>query len=307
MTNSAISDLLISESQDPYFNLAYEYELLNRASLEGRHFLFFYRNRPCVVLGRFQNPWREVNFEKLPVGIEIVRRHSGGGTVYHDEGNWNFSIIRPGVVIDEKTNLDILVQALAHFSFTIKINDRYDLTFDQKKVSGSAFRRVKGATLHHGTLLINAKLDALRGSLGQMSGLEIEGKGVLSVSSSVINLGQYNSSLNWDSFIDQLENQLAVSRTYWGKDSLSAFVKKKAQELKSWEWRWGQGPKCMIEVSQGDQSISLSLEKGIVTKVSGSPIIAKALMNKQVKAGHLLTTELSDQTALVKKINIAFF
>lgn len=262
--------LSYSLEQDPYVNLAHEYELLERAKRKKESHLFLYRNRPCLVLGRFQNPWREIDFGEKPEHVAFVRRHSGGGTVYHDLGNWNFSFIGPGDHIDEKKHLDVIRQALATFSLAIEMNERFDLLFEGRKISGSAFRRVKGAHLHHGTLLVDAKLSDLKSCLGKNASLSIEGKGVKSVPSPVVNIFEHAKDLSWERLLAALEKSLQHQATPWRRTEMSALEQEHHRLLTSWEWLWGQGPKAEITFSDSSHPVAqviLSLDKGFIEGV----------------------------------------
>mgnify|MGYP006080826187 CR=1 FL=1 len=265
-------NLYYSFSHDPHVNLALEFDLLNTIK-PGEVSLFLYRNEPTIIFGRFQNPWREVKFTKLPSDITLVRRHSGGGTVYHDLGNWNFCFIRHGKDIEEKKNLSLICNILKKFKIEAHINERSDLIVKaegtDKKVSGSAFRRIKDATLHHGTLLVDANLSSLRGVLGKEENFNIEGKGVASTPSSVINLSQINDKITWDTFLFEIEKDLSqnfvcLDEEFMNEDSLDYLAK-----LRSWEWKWGQGPGFGLVINNPcgfHGQISLSWSKGVIEK-----------------------------------------
>ena len=254
--------LIVSDSHDPFLNLAYEYELLNRA-VESESFLFIYRNNPCVVIGRFQNPWKELKFSKMSNDIKFVRRHSGGGTVYHDLGNWNFSFIKPGTKINEIENLNIITNALAEYGINAQINERFDIVINAddslKKISGSAFRRVRYAHLHHGTLLFDANLTSLKGLLGKDRCFNIEDKGVASVPSQVLNLSELDTALNFDLFLMTLQEQLGVPLQVLSSDESTDLTLHHYNTLTSWAWQWGQGPKAKFEI-KGESGIGLSFD-----------------------------------------------
>ena len=190
-----------SESDCPYTHLAIENELL-QGHFEGESHLFIYRNRPSLVMGRFQVPWREISFVRLHeveklLGekVNLVRRRSGGGTVYHDLGNWNFCFIHRSREIHRNENLKTICEFMSGLGYPIEANERYDLVFDggEKgifKVSGSAFKQKKDTSLHHGTLLMQANLKGLKGTLGHPKNWEVSGHGVKSHPSPVMNLGE---------------------------------------------------------------------------------------------------------------------
>ena len=159
--------VLVSPFYDPYLNLALEnyfFETLD----PGQPLLFLYVNEPSVVIGRFQNPWIESRPSALGP-IHLVRRQSGGGTVYHDPGNVNFSFISTQEEYDKTANLEIICRIMEKAGVNLSINERHDLTVNFKdevyKVSGSAFRLKKDKVFHHGTLLITSDRDKLKKAL----------------------------------------------------------------------------------------------------------------------------------------------
>jgi lipoate-protein ligase A len=175
-------------STDPFENLARE-ELLLETLEVGASALVLYVNRPCVVLGRHQNPVREVRLDELfRRGVPLVRRSSGGGTVWHDEGNLNWSYLGPRDTYDRGRVTDTVVRALGTLGVAVVPGEKGDLFFDGKKISGAAYLLKRDRALHHGTLLCRARLDDLRGLLGG-NGRLVEWVGVASRPSPVTNLG----------------------------------------------------------------------------------------------------------------------
>ncbi|KPI44099.1 putative lipoate-protein ligase A [Cyphellophora attinorum] len=216
------SFVFVSTSSDPYFNLSVEHYLLTHSDHTSR-ILFLYANRPCVVFGRNQNPWVECNLpaimEGLPpvvgdgkdtsaarVPIEIVRRRSGGGTVFHGEGNLNYCAIVPNdKSFSRHTHAEMVVRALRSVQKRrpgaadqeVEVNERHDIVMRRAddsnkrwlKVSGSAYKLLRGRALHHGTLLLDSPyLERISGLLKGMGKDLITMKGVGSVRSPVANL-----------------------------------------------------------------------------------------------------------------------
>jgi len=259
----------------PYTHLAIEKYLLD-GNFNGDSHLFFYRNSPSIVFGRFQVPWREINIPRLREisGIKLVRRRSGGGTVYHDLGNWNFCILHKQRTLKREENLSLIQALLAGVGISVVTNERFDLlSEDGRKVSGSAFKQKKEAHLHHGTLLMRAKLSDLRGVLGTHPEWTVTGKGIRSNPSQVVNLCELyhweNGSLEFGSWLKSVEeffkahlNLLSVQQWPVAKEMLPSVVKAESSELSSWDWVWGETPEFSIESSQGE---SLTLKKGIIT------------------------------------------
>lgn len=198
-----------SHTNDPYTNLAIENYLLNHSQPESRIY-FFYVNRPCIVIGRNQNPWLEVNLRKLRESsqswpVDLIRRRSGGGTVFHDHGNLNYCAIMPpkgftrnlhAQALADALNAAAIEKATGHF----KVNDRHDVvlvTEDgvQLKVSGSAYKLTKGRALHHGTCLVaSPNLSQISQYLRSPAKAFVSAKGVESVSSKISNVSTFSDS-----------------------------------------------------------------------------------------------------------------
>ncbi|RAH44362.1 putative lipoate--protein ligase [Aspergillus brunneoviolaceus CBS 621.78] len=212
-----------SLSNDPYVNLSIEHFLLQHAPADS-NILFLYINRPCVVIGRNQNPWLETNLRvlhndrtaaatsspSLPDQIEnataplYVRRRSGGGAVFHDEGNLNYSVISPRATFTRNKHAEMLVRALHRIgATTTSVNDRHDivmqlensgrqaeqLDLQPRKISGSAFKLTRERALHHGTCLLDSpNIDRLGSFLRSPAREYMMSKGVDSVRSPVANV-----------------------------------------------------------------------------------------------------------------------
>ncbi|KAJ7682155.1 Lipoyltransferase and lipoate-protein ligase [Mycena polygramma] len=217
----ACHSVYVSKSTDPFFNLSYE-DWLFRHSPPEKPLLFLYRNEPCVVIGRNQNPWKEANIPALrSENVPLIRRRSGGGTVYHDLGNTNFSIHLARRAFDRRTTSQLVLRAVQALGVpNARLNDRNDLCVGDHKmsdfsyrgppwgdggsdedegkadagdadrhVSGSAYKIVSARAYHHGTMLISTDLDAL-GDLLRVDKQKstMVTKGVASVRSPVCNL-----------------------------------------------------------------------------------------------------------------------
>ena len=185
----------LSCSHDPYYNLSLEQYLVYKASPKST-ILLLYANDPCVVIGRYQNPWVEVNLHALRRSlhdgvitehIPLLRRRSGGGTVFHDRQNLNYCVIWPTSVLDRMKHAKMVTRAIRKFNPRARVNERHDIVLDQGKqlripadevseersgfevdgeelaqnpplkISGSAFRHTRGRAMHHGTCLVHSK------------------------------------------------------------------------------------------------------------------------------------------------------
>ncbi|KAL9621096.1 MAG: hypothetical protein Q9160_004481 [Pyrenula sp. 1 TL-2023] len=229
-----------SKINDPYINLSIENYLLSHSQPDSKIY-FFYINRPCIVLGRNQNPWLEVNLQKLcdgPSSVELIRRRSGGGTVFHDHGNLNYCVIMPPNLFTRNLHAQALAEALNKASIDkpagiFEVNDRHDVVFRAKsisqpfKVSGSAYKLTKGRALHHGTCLVSSpNLSNISQFLHSPAKAFISAKGVESVSSKIGNVlkssaTEYIDEAKLDIVMDEIVNRfLECSGQVNGEDML---------------------------------------------------------------------------------------
>ncbi|KAK7060237.1 hypothetical protein VNI00_001002 [Paramarasmius palmivorus] len=259
--------IYISESTNPYFNLSFE-DWLFRNKPAHEPLLLLYRDEPCVVIGRNQNPWKEVNLPASErTGIPWIRRRSGGGTVYHDLGNTNFSIHLARPSFDRFATAKIVLRAVRSLGIPqADVNDRNDICVgvgegtekEMKKVSGSAYKIVNKRAYHHGTMLISTRLDTL-GELLKVRKDTMETKGVASVRSPVCNLQQFDSSVTHERFVDavvrefSLEYGIAEEPQIINHDQWQdvEYIRKGMEELPSWEWAYGQTPEFTYTVRNG--------------------------------------------------------
>ncbi|GAA6061099.1 hypothetical protein JCM10212_006130 [Sporobolomyces blumeae] len=282
--------IYVSTSNDPHFNLAYE-DWLFRKTDSSERILYLYRNSPSVIIGRNQNPWKEINLHKLEeLGIPFVRRKSGGGTVYHDLGNTNYCVFVPRLEFNRVTNAQLVASALNRLEIPAYVNDRNDICVDKFKmklrfgrlyVSGSAFKLVNSRAYHHGTMLIDAQLSNLRGVLGTTKETMIT-KGVASVPSPVRNLVEWSKAIDHDRFVEQVASEFAdkyqvaneIKRVGIEELETNEYVRDTMNELKSWEWQYGQSPEFTHDVrgfpGDSDLTISIKSRHGVVTSATVS-------------------------------------
>lgn len=194
---------------DPYFNLALDEYLLTQKKDE---FFTLWRNEPSVIIGRNQDALAEINFDFLQHnGIHLVRRMSGGGAVFHDLGNINFTYITPCEKRDffnfQRFASPILA-ALQSLGIDAQATGRNDLTIDGKKFSGNAQHLQHGRILHHGTLLYDSDFSYMQGTLN-VSPDKLRGKGVSSVRSRVTNIKSHcPRSMNTGEFLEYMEQYI---------------------------------------------------------------------------------------------------
>lgn len=176
-----------TECTDPYVNLAAE-EHLTMTAEDGVMTLFLWQNAHTVVIGKNQNPWRECDVEAIKRdGIYLARRMSGGGAVYHDMGNLNFTFIAKDGLFDVERQTDVILLACRLLGIKASKTGRNDLTVDSRKFSGHAYYSSRGYNYHHGTIMMDVAGDDLSKYLN-VSKAKLESKGVSSVRSRVTNL-----------------------------------------------------------------------------------------------------------------------
>lgn len=197
-----MNKLYISKSNDPYFNLSYEHDLLNNI---GNDTIFFlYINSQSIIIGHNQNPYCECNMERISENkIALVRRVTGGGAVYHDLGNLNFSFIMPSSKKNLTKQYQVIINALEQLNIKVTKSGRNDLFWDSKKISGNAYYDDGINYLHHGTLLVDVNLKQID-QLLEPSPLKLLSKATKSIKSSVINLKEINPFITIDLTINYL-------------------------------------------------------------------------------------------------------
>ncbi|KND94615.1 putative lipoate-protein ligase A [Tolypocladium ophioglossoides CBS 100239] len=262
------TQVYISKSRDPLLNLSVEHHLL-QVTPPGSTVLLLYANAPCVVFGRNQHPWLEANLPRLAqiaqrpgsVGwtdepVQLVRRRSGGGTVFHDAGNVNFSVICPPAAFDRDKHAEMVVCALKALGRpTTRVNQRHDIVMDVGaadnatstfKVSGSAYKLTRLRSLHHGTCLLRSpNLANISGMLRSPAEPFIKARGVDSVRSPVRNVDLDNA--DFEAAVVEQFGKMYGPFDIRGEfdDGALAVEKIKAgyEELQSRTWTYGQTPR----------------------------------------------------------------
>jgi lipoate-protein ligase A len=266
--------VFVSPFNNPFINLALEdYFLRGGADLP---LAFFYVNRPCVVLGRFQNPWLECHLPYLVENdIWLVRRQSGGGCVFHDEGNLNYSFIYPEGMINRARGVELIQKAFKGADIHLDISPRHDLWLDKKKISGSAFKQTKNASFHHGTFLISSDLNKLEESLKHTI-IPKETKSIASVRSKVITLQEKFPEIQLTDVIDLITHEIKTIKLELDGSLLSVpEVQESFKQLTSWEWLWGETPHFELD--------NLKVHKGMIKEpieAKFGPENVKSFLNK---------------------------
>ena len=241
--------ILKSAVTNPWFNLATEDWIFNTLDAHS-HTLFLWRNSETVVIGRSQNPWVECKTEKMEEdNVFLARRQSGGGAVFHDLGNTNFTFLSPKGDYDQNANFTIIINALKKLGIDATLSGRNDLQVGDKKISGSAFKHAIDRSFHHGTLLVNADMQKLGDYLNPHP-LKLKAKGIKSVRSRVANLVEFNNAINHEILSDAIieafchyyGQTVAVEEldenTLAKEPSLNQYY----QQMADWDWRFGKTP-----------------------------------------------------------------
>lgn len=188
-----MGQIILSARTDPAENLALEETLLFTPRREP--WLYLWCNRPVVVIGRNQNPYLECSLDQLEqTGVPVVRRLSGGGAVYHDLGNLNYTFFCPEEQMDIQHQTNVIRRALEDLGITATFSGRNDLLVEGRKISGAAYYTENGCAYHHGTLLIDVDLEQMAQALTP-SGLKLKTKSISSVRQRVANLKEINPNL----------------------------------------------------------------------------------------------------------------
>ncbi len=266
--------IIQSSSLDPYWNLALEEELLNSVPKD-TCILYLWQNKNTVVIGRNQNPWVECRTELLAEeGGHLARRLSGGGAVYHDVGNLNFTFLMHQEDYNVEKQLRVIQEAIGKFGISVTFSGRNDLLADGRKFSGNAFYHASGMSYHHGTILVNVDTNMLSRYLSP-SAAKLKAKGVSSVRSRVINLSEIVPNITISAIKENLA--LAFSEVYKLpserlelSDSQLDNIQTRTEKFSSWDWLYGAplpfSFSCEERFSWGSFQLLLQANKGRITE-----------------------------------------
>ncbi len=245
---------VINENNDPRINLAVEEYALNYLD-PSQDYAILWQNEPAVIVGRNQNTIAEVNAPYIKEhGIHVVRRLSGGGAVYHDFGNLNFTFIvdaQKSVVSNFAYFTKPVIDALAHLGVKAEFSGRNDITINGQKFSGNAQYWSKNRLLHHGTILFNSDLSVVQDALNVKAD-KIQSKGVKSVRSRVTNiLPHLPHPITIEEFKETLWRFLipdGASKEYvLTEEDWSIINDLKDRRYSLWDWNYGASPESEIE------------------------------------------------------------
>lgn len=274
---------IVNNSHNPAYNVALEAYAFRELLAEDELFILWI-NEPTIVIGKHQNAIEEINKTYTDEhGIHVVRRLSGGGAVYHDLNNLNYTIIsnksQEGA-FDFKTFSQPVIETLADLGVTATFTGRNDLEIDGKKFCGNAQAYYKGRMMHHGCLLFDVDMTVLGNAL-QVSKDKIESKGVKSVRARVTNiLDELPEKMTVEAFSNQLLNKMKESypdmtEYVFSDDDLKNIQALADQQFGTWDWTYGEAPEYTIKRSvrypAGKITTYANVEKSVIkgTKLYG--------------------------------------
>lgn len=268
---------IVSDQTNPYLNIAVENHLVSLATPDTVT-MYLWKNRRTVVIGQNQNPFTECNVDALEGdGGYLMRRRTGGGAVYHDDGNLNFSFIATPALYDQTRQFAVIQRAVADYGIEAELSGRNDIMANGRKFSGNAFSRGQHNYLHHGTLLIRGNMDDLQRYL-RPKPAKLQKHGVSSVQSRVVNLGELCGDITSESIVPHLRD--AFSMVYGGQPLITldfgslrddANVQRLYDEFASDGWRYGRWRSFNAERSAqfewGGVELQMSINNGTIVDI----------------------------------------
>ena len=263
----------VSHTTDPYSNLATEKFLFDSVD-EKTVILYLWQNENTVVIGKNQNAFSECRTELLKEeGGKLARRLSGGGAVFHDLGNLNFTFIASTENLDVRENIEVIKEACLRAGIETEISGRNDILADGKKFSGNAFYNSKGHSYHHGTILINADMEKLGRYLTPPKA-KLETKGIKSVRSRVVNLSELSRGLTTDIMKEHLisgaEKVFGLTAEDFGEISQESILPI-VQYFSNTDFIYGSpiafGISCEGKLPFGNAELRLSVKSAAITDI----------------------------------------
>ena len=286
---------LRNNQTDPYFNMAFDEYCLERLAIDEPVF-FLWQNRPSVIMGANQEVHTEVNLDYLKENnISLVRRVTGGGAVYHDLGNLNYTIVgrSDDLERDYPEYTRYMLQALQKLGVPATLSGRNDILVDGRKVSGFAKRVCKNRLMIHGTLMFDVDIDKLTQVLCPPA-TKLQSKGIASVRSRVANLSEYLPDItDISQFKQQLERILSNNYTdqEWilSEEDIQNIRLLAHEKFERWEWIYGHSPRATLNFSEklacGTVHIHLNIAENRITSCQfGGDFIGNLPTNELEKA-----------------------
>lgn len=268
--------LINNTSTNAYFNLAMEEYFLKNTNED---IFMLWRNESAIIVGKNQNTLSEINYEYVKQNkIKVVRRQSGGGAVFHDLGNINFTFIscNDNSFSDFKRFTMPIIDALKNLNIQAEFSGRNDLLIDNQKFSGNAQYNYKNKVMHHGTLLFSSEINDLSSAL-KVKPSKFIGKSVKSVKSRVTNIANH---LEQDMTVLEFKNYLMnfINSKYennclyeLSEEDINEINKLVEDKYNTWQWNFGHSPKYAlnneIKYPGGNIEFSLNVEKGLIKEI----------------------------------------
>ena len=267
-----------SDSTDPYYNLALE-EYVFEDLDKGEEFLILWQNANSIIVGKYQNTAEEVNQSFVDEHhIRVARRLSGGGAVYHDTGNLNYTLI-----VDQKNNPDFnfslfvipVIEALRELGVNAEFNGRNDLTIGGRKFSGQSQYAKGGRIMHHGCIMLDSNLENVQDAL-RVKAAKFESKSIKSVRSRVTTINEHAPSpISMETFKETLKRHVLSTNnggTYKLTPEDTAEIERLARDKYStWDWNYGRSPACSIRrdahFEGGLICVQMNVEYGSVSDI----------------------------------------
>lgn len=261
---------------DPAFNLACEEYFLKKSR---DAMIILWRNSPAIIIGKNQNALAEIDLDYVEKNdIKVIRRLTGGGAVYHDLGNLNYTFIanNDSGFADFKTFLDPVTKFLCSLGLNAGFSGRNDILIDSMKVSGTAQASINGRVMIHGTLLFSVHLDVLANAL-KPNPLKLKSKGISSVKSRVTNISSHlKSSMDIQDFTQELytfllENTPDCTGSELTNEDIENIEKIKADKYDTWHWNIGSAPNFSMQnekkLESGIVSVMFDIKSGKIERV----------------------------------------
>ena len=252
---------------------AIEEYLLNTLKPKER-IIYLWQSIDAVVIGKNQNPWQECRLDRmLQDGVQLARRLSGGGAVFHDRGNLNFSFINGKDDCDRCRQSELVLAAIQQLGIPAYLGPRYILMVEGRKFSGNAFCFRRGCALHHGTLLIKSELQRLSLYLQPtpLSGIIRESRAVQSIPAATINLSECKKEISIASVVDVL---IKIFRDHYDREAslIRGFtteenVEELYRQYASWDWQFACTPRFIVDYPLHDPCMRMEIMNGRISNV----------------------------------------
>ena len=266
-----------SESFDPHFNLALEQYVFDNLDKNENYFMLW-QNDNAIIVGKHQNTVAEINAEYTKENnIKVVRRLSGGGAVYHDLGNLNFTfIVSAGGGYEQFNFSDFckpIIELLNSLGVNAVLNGRNDMSIEGKKFSGNSQYAKRGRIMHHGTIMFDSDLDIVGNSL-VVSKDKIQSKGVTSIRSRVTNIKPHmQTDVSIEEFKRLLVNHVfkgaKVPQYHLTEEDIKKIEALASEKYRTWDWNYGSSPKYSVIKERrfegvGGITVCMDVENGII-------------------------------------------